>query len=132
MPLKKAGVAASESAQELVLDPDSTVFFEIGAADISTRSQEVLRSIARQLSSDRNINVQLIGRTDQLGSKEICVAIANKRMEAVEDALVKKGVKNRQIRKYARGCETTVDRPCSSEACKMQLRSVELKIIGKP
>lgn len=128
-PTKNYGVAANEP--EVIMDPGRVVFFEIADTGLSTKGREVIQKIAAQLYKKRSLAVTLIGRTDHLGSKEICIAIANKRLEVVEDELVRNGVKTKQIRNHVRGCEMATDRPCLSETCRRQRRSVELLIVEK-
>lgn len=118
------------SPTEAIPEPDHAVYFERASTDLSAPSRKILRDIAAELSADRRVSVTLIGRTDDLGSKEFCVAIANRRTKVIEDELMSRGVKANQIRKRTRGCETAWDRPCITEACRRLRRSVELKISG--
>ena len=130
-PLQEAGTGPAPQSEPW-LDPSQAVFFDITSATLTAAAREKIRSFAKKLKNDRRLNVTLIGRTDDLGSKEICIAIAAKRTEVVEDELINQGVKPNQIRKHACGCETaTVRPPCSTESCRRLRRSVELQLMEK-
>lgn len=116
---------------ELQLDSGQFVFFETASAALTAEAREKIRGYARKLKIDRQHNLILEGRTDDLGSKEMCIAIATKRIEAVKNELVGQGVKLNQIQKHARGCETFNERLCSTESCRLLRRSVELKLVEK-
>lgn len=114
--------------REPKLDPDHAVYFSRASFDLPEDALVTLRKYADQLNGDRHLVVTLIGSTDDLGSKEMCVAIATRRAAAVEDQLISLGVRARQIRKYARGCDAAIDPSCTSDNCRKQYRRVELRI----
>ena len=110
------------------LDPERAVYFPATSFDLSNESMNTLRKYAARLNGDRRLVVMLVGSSDDLGSKEMCVAIANKRVAAVEEELLNLGVRQQQIRKVARGCEAVSDLACTADNCRQQYRRVDLRI----
>lgn len=123
-----ASNTSSSRLSEPRLMPDMAVYFSSSSFELSAEGLQTVRSFADRLNGNRRLVVTLIGSTDGLGSKEMCVAIANKRNAAVEDKLLDFGVKRQQIRKYARGCEAGADLSCTSDSCRKQYRRVEMQI----
>ncbi len=121
--------AALPTVGEPELDPARTIYFAPGRADLSPESKTTLRAIAEKLNGDKDLVLMMIGRTEDLGSKEYCVSLAAKRTAAVEDELLARGVRATQIRQRARGCETAADRRCDTETCRRRQRRVDLQLI---
>lgn len=125
---QKSPTAPPAKQRQPKLDRDRAIYFPTASFDVSEDGMKTLRKYAERLNSDRRLVVMLIGSSDEHGSKEMCVAIANKRTIAVEDELLNLGVRPQQIRKYARGCETVSDLSCVADTCRQQYRRVDLRI----
>lgn len=108
-------------------DPARTVFFAYGSTQVSSVSRATLQAIATMLRKDRSNAVTLVGSTDDLGSKEYCIAISSKRADVVEAELLKLGVYHSQIRKRPRGYEVASEYACGSDACRRNRRRVEIQ-----
>ncbi len=108
-------------------DPANNVFFSFASAEISVQARATLQSVAATLNEHRRETVILVGGTDDLGSRELCVAISSKRTDAVEAELLKLGVRPSQIRKRPRGCEAVSRQSCRSETCRHRRQRVEIR-----
>ncbi len=78
------------------------------------------------LKENRREVITLVGSTDDLGSREYCIAISSKRIDAVELELLKLGVYPGQIRKRPKGYEAANRTICNSEVCRHNRRRVEI------
>lgn len=76
---------------------NSAVYFAKSSARVSREYREQLREIARQLKSDRSLKVTLIGHCDIRGSAAFNRRLAMQRVGAVKSALMKMGVKSKQM-----------------------------------
>jgi len=103
-----------------------TVYFGFGEARISHEGVEVLRQNALHLKNDSQLVVTLVGHTDNLGSAAYNLAVADKRIEAVNDKLRSLGVAKNQLRRLPLGSEQSSKDACDSEACRQSMRKVEL------
>ncbi len=103
-----------------------TVYFGFGEARISHEGVEILRQNALHLKNDSQLVVTLVGHTDNLGSAAYNLAVADKRIEAVNDKLRSLGVAKNQLRRLPLGSEQSSKHACDSEACRQSMRKVEL------
>jgi peptidoglycan-associated lipoprotein len=93
----------SPTASDMGLDAGLTapasgaVYFAKASARISREYREQLKAIAAQLKSDRSMKVVLTGHCDNRGSAAYNRRLAIKRAKAVKSALMKMGVKSRQM-----------------------------------
>lgn len=107
-------------------DPEKTIFFGLGSMQISNAARATLQNIAARLRLNRRDAVTLVGRTDDLGSKEYCIAISSKRIDAVQAELQKLGAYPSQVRKRPRGFEAAEMTNCITDACRRKRRRVEI------
>ena len=110
-------------------NPARNVFFSLGSSDITEEARSTLKKIAEMLKKQRRETVTLVGHTEDLGSREYCIAISSKRADAVEAELLKIGVYQSQIRKRPRGNEAASRKMCHSEACRHNRRRVEILFV---
>lgn len=73
-------------------DAQFVVFFDFNAATLTPKAQTVIDEIAAAVKKDGAKSVRLVGRADTVGSNAYNTALAQKRVEAVADALKAKGV----------------------------------------
>jgi len=64
------------------------IYFDTDSADLSSESSDALNEIARMLGSESNINVMIVGHTDNQGDMQYNVDLSHRRAQSVRDALV--------------------------------------------
>lgn len=104
---------------------EDNIYFESGSTTIDVRGKIKLRTHADRLKADPDSRVTLVGHTDDLGSRNYNLALAEQRMLAVSHWLRKYGVRSKQIRRY-RGDGERVPNSCKSAECRQKMRRVEL------
>lgn len=105
-------------------DADS-VYFRLGATNIDAEGKKKLRQHAAKLKKDSDLEVTLIGYTDNLGSSSYNLAIAAQRIDVVAGELIAHGARKNQIRRYPVGDEKT-ELDCKARGCRQKMRRVEL------
>ena len=68
------------------------VFFDTDKTDLSTRGQLIVNKVAEVVSTNNEVRVTVIGRTDRAGTAAANMALAERRAELVRDALIAAGV----------------------------------------
>jgi peptidoglycan-associated lipoprotein len=68
------------------------VFFDTDKADLSTRGQLIVNKVAEVVSTNNEVRVTVIGRTDRAGTAAANLALSERRAELVRDALIAAGV----------------------------------------
>jgi peptidoglycan-associated lipoprotein len=81
----------------LGMTASGSVYFAKASARISREYRQQLKEIAGQLKADRSMKVVLTGHCDNRGSKAYNRRLAIKRAKAVKSALMKMGVKSKQM-----------------------------------
>lgn len=127
----KPGIALASSPEikpphvPAVSAEDHNVFFEQGLTVIRESEKEKLRLHAQRLKQNPKTYVTLTGYSDDLGSRNYKLAIAEERLAAVSKLLKSYGASPRQIR---RNRSASVKNPpnCSTDDCLRMRRRVEL------
>lgn len=109
-------------------DPGSNIFFAPGSDQVSPAGQRQLQIVAEKLKGRPREDITLIGHTDDAGSSEFNIALAQKRVEAVATELQSLGVSPRQIRRISYGNEASGPHTCASARCRQNERRVELRL----
>jgi peptidoglycan-associated lipoprotein len=111
-----ATVEAPNSGAQGALGPDSAlgsqriIYFAFDSSEISNEYVDVLAAHGRFLSSNATIRVRLEGHTDERGSREYNIGLAERRAQTVRRALALQGVQETQISTVSYGEE----RPAAS------------------
>lgn len=95
LPLTVSGIALDPTFASACRLPSSPrAFFEFDSADLDSRDVAVLRRVAACLTEGqlRGRRVELVGRTDPVGSGEYNQGLARARVEAVRELLRGQGV----------------------------------------
>jgi outer membrane protein OmpA-like peptidoglycan-associated protein len=108
-------------------DPASNIFFASGSDTITTAGRLQLSAIAEKMKTKPRADVTLIGHTDDAGSSEFNLALAQRRVEAVAAELQALGISSRQIRRVSYGNEASGAYTCASASCRQNERRVELR-----
>lgn len=106
---------------------ENAIYFVSGSALVDEESKEKLRRHAAALKESPESIVTLTGHTDDQGSRNYNLAIAEQRTLAVAQLLRSLGVEARQIRRYSAGSEK-MPKACRSNACRAKMRRVEITI----
>ena len=125
-----APVAVRVESSEFVVLDENNVFFDSGATTVDERDQVKLRAYAERLKNDAKAYLTLIGHTDDLGSRNYNLALAEQRILAVSKLLQGYGVSGKQLRRY-RGDSEKVPDSCKSAECRKKMRRVELVYSSK-
>ena len=91
---------------------DRIVYFSFDSAEILPESQTIIEANARKLTRSSRTVTQLEGHTDERGSREYNIALGERRVYAVRQAMIAMGVAPHQIRAVSYGEE----RPAASGA----------------
>jgi outer membrane protein OmpA-like peptidoglycan-associated protein len=102
------------------------VVFSQDSSEVPRSAGPMLDDIASKLKADPLVNVVLVGHTEDLGSTEFSMAVASKCTQAVGQALIKRGARPSQIRMQPRGREQITAKRCTGNACKKQMRRVDI------
>lgn len=104
---------------------ENNVFFERGLTVVRESEKEKLRQHAQRLKQNPKTYVTLTGHSDELGSRNYKLAIAEERLAAVSKLLRSYGASPQQIR---RNRSASVKNPpsCSTDDCLRMRRRVEL------
>lgn len=111
--------------------PEQNVFFALGSAVLSDESLQKIQRITEKLLENRDLTVTLVGYTENFGSDEYAVAVADQRINAVAREILKRGVRMLQVRKITRGYDADMVRYCETAACGKLLRRVEMQLTDK-
>ncbi len=89
---------------------------------------DYLDDLANKLKENRNMKIQIIGHTDNTGSKASNIQLSRKRANRIKSILIRKGVSEKQITTIAKGeSEPIADN--TTKKGRQQNRRVEIKII---
>lgn len=69
------------------------VFFRVGSATLDQAAQAVVQRAARQATATFRSEICLIGRTSPTGSPDANRRLAQQRIQAVQNALIQRGVR---------------------------------------
>ncbi len=123
---------AYQAEQKAMADVDdsNSIFFALGSSTVTPGERGKLTQAAQRLKDDRELDITLIGHTDDNGSRSLNVAVADARVASVSAILKSLGVRTQQITKKVSGSEKSAG-VCRSEVCRQKMRRVDL-VISKP
>jgi|GEM_PF-4853398 len=106
------------------------ILFETGSAEIDTSSNEIIKQLATELKKRRDIRIEVIGHTDNIGSEEDNQKLSEERAEAVMESLIEFGIRRRDISYKGEGEINAVATNATPEG-RAKNRRTELKITAK-
>ncbi len=83
--------------------PPTTVYFDTGSSTLSPQAVASIRQISADYRTAGNATVTLTGHADTVGSQDLNMALAQRRADAVRNALVREGVPAAAITTGAQG-----------------------------
>jgi len=104
---------------------DNKVYFASGSVVIGDEEKGKLKQHADRLKRNPKIYVTLSGHTDDLGSRNYNLAIAEERLIAVNKLLQRYGAPPRQIRRNRSSSAKNLP-ACTTTDCRRQRRRVDL------
>lgn len=76
---------------------NATVYFDFDKTELTSKSLQILKSVADALNENSNLNVVLAGHADERGTREYNLALGQRRAEAVSQYLELNGIKKNRI-----------------------------------
>ena len=119
------GEAAGAGTIPAELDGRRIIYFAFDSADVRAEDQALVAAHARLLAANSSLRVRLEGHTDERGTREYNIGLAERRAQAVRRALGLQGVTDAQLATVSYGEE----RPAAvgdDESAFAQNRRVEL------
>jgi len=104
------------------------LFFERGSAKLMKDSDAELNRIVTLMKENPNMEIELMGHTDNRGNAELLLKLSNDRVTAVKEYMVKKGIKEHRISGKGYGGTQTINKD-QTENEHLKNRRVEFKII---
>ncbi len=126
--MENAKVESVNEGQAIRVTFDSGILFATGSANLNSASQNALRTFARNLISNGQTNIQIIGHTDNTGSDRVNDPLSVNRAKSVFDFLANQGVDSGRMSYTGKGSyEPIADN--STAAGRRENRRVEVYIL---
>lgn len=104
------------------------LIFEVRSDDITERSHNELDQIVAMLSASEDMKIQLEGHTDWQGNAKQNLKLSERRVNAVRDYIVSKGISKKRIKTKAYGGTQPLSRSRDNES-REKNRRVEVRIL---
>jgi peptidoglycan-associated lipoprotein len=101
------------------------IYFDFDRSDIRPEYASLINSHAKHLASASGVKIRVEGHTDERGSREYNIALAERRSQAVRRALMLQGAADNQLTTVSYGEERPAT-PGSDESAYEKNRRVEL------
>lgn len=124
-----SGSSRGAAGPEGALAAQRVIYFDFDSSDIRTEYVDVIAAHGRFLAGNANVRVRLEGHSDERGSREYNIGLAERRAQTVRRALALQGVQESQIATVSYGEE----RPAaagSDESAWSKNRRVEIVYIN--
>ena len=89
-----------ESIAPIILQ---NIFFNTGSADLLPESSQEIALISNMMSENKNISIQIIGHTDDVGNDADNQLLSEQRAKAVATAIIAKGISPDRIQSIGKG-----------------------------
>jgi flagellar motor protein MotB len=107
----------------------SNVFYEFDSWKIKNESYSELDKLARLLSDNKYITVEIGGYTDDIGTEAYNLDLSEKRAKSVMDYLIGKGIKANRLAYKGYGAASPIGSNITNDGRKLNRRT-EIKVIG--
>lgn len=104
-----------------------SVNFETAAARLTADAKVALNEVARTLKNQKNLHVEIVGHTDDVGNDGFNLSLSQQRAESVRQHLIGKGVLPERLTAIGMG-ETSPVSGNDSEEGRVANRRVEFKV----
>ena len=75
----------------------ATMYFEFDKSNLTSKSIQILKSVASALNENKSIQVTLAGHADERGTREYNLALGQRRAETVSDYFILNGISKNRI-----------------------------------
>lgn len=99
------GASGGAVAPGGALGSQRVIYFDLDSSEIRNEYIDVIAAHGRFLASNATVRVRLEGHSDERGSREYNIALAERRAQAVKRALALQGVQDSQIATVSYGEE---------------------------
>ena len=76
---------------------NATIYFEFDKSNLTSKSIQILKSVASALNENKSIQVTLAGHADERGTREYNLALGQRRAETVSDYFILNGISKNRI-----------------------------------
>jgi len=73
------------------------IFFETDGTEINARGRKIIDAIAEVAENDGQVRIEIVGKTDRIGTPAVNSLLSRHRAEAVRDALIAHSVQASRI-----------------------------------
>ncbi len=97
--VKTVEASSSESIQydNKAVFASATIYFEFDKSNLTSKSIQILKSVASALKENKSIQVTLAGHADERGTREYNLALGQRRAETVSDYFILNGISKNRI-----------------------------------
>ena len=97
--VKTVEASSSESIQydNKAVFASATIYFEFDKSNLTSKSIQILKSVASALNENKSIQVTLAGHADERGTREYNLALGQRRAETVSDYFILNGISKNRI-----------------------------------
>ena len=132
-PLEATKVYTSPFVVEMIYDPGKEytfhhVEFDFGKANLKKESFKELNDLVEYLSHKKEINIEIDGHTDNVGSEVENKRLSQQRADAVKNYLVKNGIGGSRVKTIGFGSSSPID-DNTTEQGRQKNRRIELKFL---
>ncbi len=113
--------------QELLAELGGKIHFDFNSAELTSKTQEAVKSIAELLAKNPSEKIRLDGFTDSVGNAKYNEELSIRRADAVTALLKQHGTKDEQIVAMGHGMSMPIASNATTEG-RFQNRRVELKL----
>jgi outer membrane protein OmpA-like peptidoglycan-associated protein len=110
--------------------PPATVYFDTGSSTLSPQAMTSIQQVGANYKATGNATVTLTGHTDTVGSPDLNMTLAQRRADAVRNALVREGVPAAAITTAAQG-EASLPVQTADNVDERRNRSVDIAVVGQ-
>jgi len=107
-----------------VVNVGDRVFFDFDRYDLKPDARALVEKQAEWLDQNRGVTITIEGHTDERGTREYNLALADRRASALRDYLVALGVDANRLKTTSYGKERPVDPRSAKEAWSQNRRGV--------
>jgi type IX secretion system PorP/SprF family membrane protein len=124
-----SGTPGDITHEALVLEKATLHFnFDFNSTNLDEESEAYLDELARALIDNPDLQIQLIGHTDNVGSSKFNLKLSHTRAQSIKDFLIEKGVEPARIGVSGKGMSEPLNENVTDEERALN-RRVEMKII---
>jgi len=100
---EKAKPKTKEESEEFAKSKLLDIKFEANSIGLNKSALEQISEFAQYLKKNRGYQVVLYGYTDSIGSKHENLVLSQKRVNAIQDALIKEGISSTRLTAVGKG-----------------------------